>query len=280
MLMKRILTSLYIFSILFLLSCQKESGFSDNNGSGGASGTGLLSKLVSKSGSDSSVLVFGYNSSKKLINLNITLVSGGTTATVQERAERNGQGIIQKLILKSDFYQQAGFDSVVTVLRYNSGRYTSKVTSFDLSVVIIKDSVALSYDGSGKVVSERAFVDDGSNAYEEYRKVEYTYNGNNISTLKTYSFDSGTSSYTLEEAYTYDQYDDKASPLYFGVEAFIFDSPFFISANNILKSSLTAGGTTENYTITYTYNSSGKPLTAVSTIQPGNSTSTGTYYYQ
>ena len=281
--MKKSLITLSIILSIILFSCQKESGFSlaPGSGSGSSTGSGLLSRLVSKAGSDSSVLAFGYNSSKKLITFNITNYSGGSVSAIQEKAVRDAQGIIQKVILKSDLYQQAGFDSVVTKVHYSSARYTSKVTSFDFSVIILKDSVALAYDGTGKVITERSFADDGSNAYEEYQKVEYTYSGNNIATIKTYSYDSGTSSYTLEQTYSYDQFDAKISPLYFGNDAFFFDSPFFVSTNNPLKSTLTATGSpAQVYTTTYTYNSSNKPLTATSTIQPGNATTTATYYYQ
>jgi hypothetical protein len=281
--MKRFFVTLSVLVSLFFISCQKEAGFSDggNSSGGGSTGSGLLSRLVSKSGSDSSVLAFGYNSSKRLITLNISTYSGGSGTSIQERAERNAQGAILRVIIKGDSYQQAGIDSIITVLNSSAGRYNSKVTSFDLTVIVLKDSVALTYDGNGKVISERSFADNGNNAYEEYQKVEYTYSGSNLAAIKTYSYDSGSSSYTLEETYTYDQYDAKISPLYFGTEAFVFDSPFFVSLNNPIKSTLiSTGSPTQNYTTTYTYNSSNKPVTATSTIQPGNATTIGTYYYQ
>jgi hypothetical protein len=56
--------------------------------------------LVSRSGSDSSVLAFGYNSSKQVISLDITVTGSGVSSLTKERAERNAQGIIQKVILK------------------------------------------------------------------------------------------------------------------------------------------------------------------------------------
>src|SRR5580765_6166154 len=102
--MKRVFTTLSILTALFLFSCQKEAGFSGSDNGGGGNGGGLLKKLVSKSGSDSSVLAFGYNSSQKIITLNTTITSGGTSTLIQERAERNAQGIIQKLIIKSNQY--------------------------------------------------------------------------------------------------------------------------------------------------------------------------------
>ncbi len=283
----RILIPLFTLSTLLLFSCQKEVDFanSNNNGNGGNGGNGgnsgtLLTKLVSVSGTDSSSLIFGYNSSKKLITLDILAVSGGTNSLTQERAERNSQGIIQKLILKDDQYQQVGLDSVETIIGYSSGKYTYKLTSIDLGVLVYKDSVALISDGSGKIITERTFDDIGAGSYDETSKTEYTYSGNNIATIKYYSYDSGTSSYTLEETFTYDEYDNKISPMSISNEAFVFDSPELYSANNPTKSSVSASGISENYSTTYTYNSANRPLTASSTIQPGNMTATGTYYYQ
>ncbi|MES1226886.1 MAG: hypothetical protein ABUT20_66040, partial [Bacteroidota bacterium] len=227
--MKKILLIIPFISLLFLLSCQKEAGFTNNNSGGSTSGNGLLTKIVSKNGSDSSILAFGYNSSNKLMTLNTTIVSGGTTTQIQERVERNAQGLITKLIIKSPTYQQAGIDSVVTVMISNSGKYTAKVTTVSFLGFTVKDSVSIIYDANGKVIRERSFDDPGTGSYEETAKIDYTYSGNNIASIKMYSYDASTSSYTLEETDTYDQYDNKISPTNFGYDAFAFDSPFFFS---------------------------------------------------
>jgi len=52
------------------------------------------------------------------------------------------------------------------------------------------------------------------------------------------------------------------------------------SSNNPTKSSIADSGTSQSFTTTYTYNTSNKPLTGTSTIQPGNTTATASYYYQ
>jgi len=277
----RILLALLTCSSLFLFSCQKEVDFANtgNSGNGGNNGT-VLTKVVSKSGTDSSVLQFGFNSSGKLGTLDFIDQSGGTSSVTNERVERDGQGIIQRLIIKDDQYQQQGIDSVITVVAYSGGRYLSKVTTIDLGILLFKDSVALIYDGNGNVVTERTFDDAGTGTYDESGKTDYTYSGNNISSILYYSYDSGTASYTLGETFTYDEFDNKPSPMTVGDEAFVFDSPELFSANNPTKSSVSASGTTQSYTTTYTYNSSNRPLTATSVIQPGNQTITGTYYYQ
>jgi hypothetical protein len=259
-----------------LFSCQKEVDSVNNGGNGGATDV-LLQKIVSKSGSDSSMLEFGYNSSGKLMTLNTTDVTSGTTSFTRERVERNSQGIIQKLIIKDDVYQQAGLDSVVTTIEYSGGRYISKVTVIDLGIVVFRDSVALYYDAGGKVTTERIYDDLGTGSYEENAKIDYTYSGNNMATIKQYSYDG--SAYSLVVTYSYDEYDNKVSPMNISFDAFVFDSPAMFSSNNPTKSSIADSGSSQTFATTYTYNSANKPLTATSTIQPGGSTATATYYY-
>jgi hypothetical protein len=250
----------------------------NSGGSNGGAADLSLHKLTSRSGSDSSTLEFGYNSSKKLMTLNTTDVTSGTTSVTNERVERDAQGIIQKLIIKDDQYRQAGLDSVITVIGYTSGRYISKVTTFDLGIVVFRDSVELIYDASGKVVTEKIFDDLATGNYEENAKIDYTYSGENISTIRQYSYDGST--YSLVFTYGYDEYDNKVSPMNIGFEAFVFDSPAMYSVNNPTKSSIADSGSSQTFTTSYTYNSANKPLTASSTIQPGTSTATATYYYQ
>jgi len=262
---------------LGLFSCQKEVDFANSNGGNGPTDV-VLQKLVSKSGSDSSTLEFGYNSSGKLMTLNTIDVTSGTTSITRERVDRNPQGIIERLIIKDDQYQQAGLDSVVTVMEYNSGRYISKVTTIDLGIVVFRDSVLLIYDAQGEVITEKIYDDLATGSYEENAKIDYTYSGNNIATIKQYSYDGST--YSLVFTSTYDEYDNKVSPMNIGIEAFLFDSPAMYSSNNPTKSSIADSGSSQAFTTSYTYNSVNKPLTATSTIQPGNSTATGTYYYQ
>jgi hypothetical protein len=276
--MRTNVSPLLILVTIILFSCQKEVDFANTNGGNGGTTDVLLKKLVSRSGSDSSTLEFGYNSSGKLMTLNTTDVTSGATSVTRERVERNSQGIIQKLIIKDDQYQQLGLDSVVTVMEYSSGRYISKVTTIDLGIVVFRDSVLLIYDAQGKVATEKIYDDLATGSYEENSKIDYTYSGNNIATIKQYSYDGST--YSLVVTYSYDEYDDKVSPMNIGFEAFVFDSPAMYSSNNPTKSSLSDSGSSETFTTAYTYNSANKPLTGTSTIQPGNSTATATYYYQ
>ena len=211
------------------------------------------------------------------MTLNTTDVTSGTTSLTRERVERNSQGIIQKLIVKDDQYQQLGLDSVVTVMEYSSGRYVSKVTTIDMGIVVFKDSVVLIYDGGGNVVTERIYDDLATGTYEENAKIDYTYSGSNIATIKQYSYDGST--YSLVVTDSYDEYDNKVSPMNIGFDAFVFDSPAMYSSNNPTRSSISDQSSSQTFTTSYTYNPANKPLTGTSIIQPGNSTATATYYY-
>src|SRR5436190_4169084 len=216
--MRKNVLLLLIFVTAVLFSCQKEVDFANTNGGNGGTTDALLHKMVSRSGSDSSTLEFGYNSSKKLMTLSATDVTSGTTSLTRERVERNSQGIIQRLIIKDDQYQQLGLDSVVTVMEYSSGKYISKVTTIDLGVVVFRDSVALIYNAEGKVITERIYDDLATGNYEENSKIDYTYSGNNIAAIKYSSYDGST--YSLVVTDSYDEYDNKVSPMNIGFDAF------------------------------------------------------------
>jgi len=270
-----------------MVSCQKElseqTGGTPSNPGGGNTSTGLLAKTVSKSGSDSTVLTFGYNSAKKLTSLNTTGISAGSAIDLTERFVRNSAGIITQTIMKSPTFAQYGIDSLVTNVHYNTStaRYTSRVTLIDLGIFSVLDSVALSYDASGKVIMEKDYVDDGSGGgYQEQSKTEYTYSGNNLLSVKSSSYDVTTSTYDVDYTNTY-TYDSKVSPLILGNDAFAIDYTDFFSANNITKIVVDVpSDPTQNQTTTstFTYNSSNKPATSTAVIT-GGQTFTSTYIY-
>jgi hypothetical protein len=279
--MKRSLTAVLGIMCITMLSCQKEVKdiFSNNGNTGGSgsTGSGLLTRITSSSGSDSSSLTFGYNSSKKLISLVTEAFTGGQKVTIGERAVRDAQGVIQQVIYKSPVYAQFGLDSAVSIIKSSGGKYIAEVTTLNVGGIPLVDSIALIYDATGKVIREEQYTSI-LGMTDKSGKTEYTYNGNNLATLNNYSWDGTT--FNLDETYTYDQYDAKLSPMYFGAEAFVFGSQEFVSQNNPTKSTLTMVGTTESYTTTYNYNSSNKPISATSVVQPSGVVARGNYYYQ
>ncbi len=78
------------------------------------------------------------------------------------------------------------------------------------------------------------------------------------------------------------EYDAKKNPLAIGTEAFLISNPGLSASNNPTKIMIVdLTDPTQNITITttYTYNNSGKPITATNTYQGLGFTGTTTYYY-
>src|SRR5258705_997624 len=122
--MKLFFATLSILTILFLFSCQKEVDFSNGNGGnggggGGTSGTRLV-KTVTKSGSDSAVSEYGYNSSDKIISFKVSGAVSGQSFDTRITYIRNSSGIIQKQILKDIDLIANGIDSIVTIVNYDA----------------------------------------------------------------------------------------------------------------------------------------------------------------
>jgi len=173
-----------------------------------------------------------------------------------------------------------GIDSIVTVVGYDLGnnRYKNGVSVFVLSGLSIRDSIAFQYNGTGRLASETDYSDVGF-GMDPSTKTEYSYSGNNLAGEKLYSYDANSSSFQLDDTYTY-EYDSKINPLQFATEGAILNMNPFYSANNITKTTLVDSDPAINYVSieTYTYNSSNRPATSTSVT--GSDTSTTTYYYQ
>src|SRR5437773_7737024 len=278
----RIFITLLAFSSFFLSSCQKEIDPSIINGGGGGGGSTstLLVKIVTKTGSDSSVQEFSYNSSGRIIGYKLSGVQSGQPIDFSLSYVRNGSSVIQKQILKSNDLVAIGVDSIVTVVNYDVGnnRYKSGVSVFVLLGLSIRDSIAFQYDGTGRLASEIDYTDVGSGMIPS-TKTEYSYAGNNLAGEKIYSYDTNGSTFQLENTYTY-EYDSKINPLQFATEGAVLNMNPFYSANNITRTTLVASDPADNYVSveTFTYTLSNRPATSTSVT--GSDTSTTTYYYQ
>lgn len=281
--MKNLLTAVLIVSCLTFFSCQKEpkpDGF-NGGGNNNNSSSGLLSKMVIKNGSDSNVASFTYNSSNKLIGVYSSGVDAGTVIDTRETFTRNAQGIITQIVTKDADLIASGIDSVVSKINYSGGRYISRVSIIDFfGVFQFKDSAIFTYDGSGNVVTVEDLLDVGT-GYEPYVKQQFTYTSKNISAVKTYLYDDAAGKY-VEESTETRTYDSKVSPLILGNEAFALNYNSWYSANNAIKSVTvsptdpTLNGTQD---VTYTYNSSNKPVSGTTVIQ-GGTTATISFTYK
>jgi hypothetical protein len=280
--MRILLATLSAVTIL-LFSCEKERDLANKQNSGtDATGTRLV-KMVTKSGTDSAVHIYSYNSSGELIDMTTTGTDRGDILFNQETIVRNSKGIIQKIIFKDEQLIQSGVDSFLINVHYdeNLSQYTSRVATIDYGFGIWRDSVIFSYDANGKMITASNFTDNGTGTYHTGGKLEYTYAGNNMATAKVFSYKSG----AYEEDFTLTiEYDTKTSPLILGNEAFVIDYQgigAYYSSNNFTKQTVTyPSDPTETYTSTYTYNSTNLPATSIAQVQPGSDTYSSTYFYQ
>ena len=267
---------------LFLFSCQKEIEFDFGNGGGGPR-DGLLIKAVSKSGADSIVINYTYDGSKRLLREKIVGNSEGINVGSDLRIIRNGAGIITGLVQKSDALQQAGIDSIVTKVYYSQGtsRYTSTLSEISLFGFTVKDSTVLVYDGSAKIIREDIYQSEPlTGIYVLSFKTEYTFVNGNLDLIKQFDLSGGVSNHVATITYTYDT---KVNLLWLNNEAFIIGNPVLISGNNTGTAQFEdVTDPLNNITITntYTYNSFNKPLTGVTTQNPGNMVSDNSFYYQ
>jgi hypothetical protein len=266
---------------LFLFSCQKETG--GGNG-GGTNNNTLLTKIVNKTGNDSTTTTFSYNSSQKLTQMRFDGEDdNGAPVDLIQNLVRNSANIVQRVVLKSNQFSQVGIDSIVYNMNYNAGssRYTSRVAAIEIMGFTIMDSIAIIYDAGGRITSEIDYVGDPVSGYEQAAKTEYTYNGANLTSIKLYSFDATTNQFTLEQTNLF-EYDSKTAPLILSTEGIAVGLPQFFSVNNYTKNTLTSAtdpSLNDVETTTYTYNAQDKPLTAATTTQSGQN-STSRFYYQ
>jgi hypothetical protein len=281
--------------VVLLISCQKEPDFNISAGgnSGGGNGGGgngggtvgdLLVRAVSKTGADSVVITYGYDAAKRLILEKIVGISQGVNVGNEQQIIRNGSGIITKMVQKSATLQQAGLDSIVTVVYYdaNASRYISRVQEISFMGFSSKDSTVFIYDAGGKIIRQDEYQSEPvTGSFTQSLKTEYTYAANgNLDSFKQYDLSSGTASLLVTAAYTYD---GKVNPLRMNYEAFVIGKPELISANNVLNvqvTDLATGAGSLTITTIYAYNNNNKPSTGVSTQTPGNIISNIVYYYQ
>lgn len=277
----RILLPLLSFTTLFLFSCQKEIESPTTTNSGNNNNGTRLVKIVEKSGADSSVATFTYNTAGKLIGIATKGIEAGNAFDDKKIIVRNSQGIIQKVIHKKSALNQYGIDSIISHVYYDaaSARYTGWALNYLIFGEIIRDSIVLLYNSAGKVTTALAYEDDRVGTYEQNTRFDYTYSGNNLKSRKLSTLYSGTFSEDFTET---EEFDSKISPLILGNEAFVLDFPVsFYSANNTTKATITyPSDPTDTYIITYSYNSANKPLTALFNLMPGNTSFTYNYYYQ
>ncbi len=289
--MKKLKLIFPLFAI-FLFSCQKEIKFLNGNGGGGTTGNRIV-KTVSKTGADSVVTIYTYNSSGKLINEKSVGMSGTFDAGNEVRYYRNGSGILTRFSQINPNLVVVGIDSIVTNVYYNasSSRYTTSVFKISFMGFSITDSSVLIYDGAGKLIraDEYQNIPLVTTGYELVAKTNYSYDAiGSITQMDIYSHDAATSTDDLEGTYKY-TYDTKSNAfdavamLSQKYEAIVTDHIEWVSIHNVNKFEffdLITPANNFTFDFIFTYNSNNKPVTATGTQTPGGATQTGAFYYQ
>ena len=112
----RIVTVLTLCVCLYLVSCQKERDFANQNAAGNTSSDagGLLVKMVQKTGTDSLITTYGYDANKRLITLTrVGIDDQGNPLNTQFHFHRNAAGIITDYSSTSPDLVATGVDSII-----------------------------------------------------------------------------------------------------------------------------------------------------------------------
>jgi hypothetical protein len=125
--MRGIIIILNLLLIAFLFSCNKNENNVSNNL---AVPSNLLVKIISKSGNDSVVTEYSYDTGKRLVLEKETSVTSGTTKKRSLKIFRDNSGMVTQTTEIADYLIASGVDSLVTLFANAAGRYTSSVLNF------------------------------------------------------------------------------------------------------------------------------------------------------
>jgi len=281
--MKKTALSLFILSVFFLASCQKEI---DWGLGGNVVADKLLVKVSSKTGSDSTVVSYFYNSAKQLIAENTIGVSGTTSVDNNLKIYRNSAGIIQRTVQTASALTSNGIDSIVTRFNYNTSlaRYTSSVFAVTVMGTNVTDSAVYIYDVSGKISSDEHYLKASLLPPTLALKNQYTYSadGLNVTASQQSAITSLGGPLTPQASQTY-TFDNKKNPLSVKQEAILLFRTGLFNAQNPLKTVVTnATDPTADFTldVVYRYNTAGKPDSSYATRTPGGAVTASKYFYQ
>ena len=274
---------LFCLMVLIFVSCQKEIDW--GLGGGGAVDK-LLVKIISKTGLDSSVTTYSYNTAKQLTGENTTGLSGSTSLDTDLKIYRNKAGIIQKTVQVAAVLLANRIDSVVTRYNYNLAlsRYSSAVFAVRVSGTNVVDSIVYAYDASGKIISDEHYLKASILPPVLNLKNQYSYSadGLNLTALQQIASSTigGSLSQSSLQSFTFD---NKKSPLIIKQEAILLLRSGHFNAQNPIKTIVTnTSDPTADFTMDYVYkyNSAGKPDSSYATRTPGGAITASKYFYQ
>ena len=279
---------------LTVASCQKELSFDDNGGSGGGGGGGttgdLLAKVVSASGGETVISEYEYDATKRLIREKVSGNIQGQNIGDDYLIVRNASGIITKTVQKNQELILQGIDSAVAVIHYNPAtqQYQSRVADLSFFGLATTDSTVFIYDGSGKLVRSDDYISNAALGpdYVLFAVTDYSYSASGVTETRFSVGDPANPGAAPELAGKVNyEYDSKISPLILpnGEAAAILRMDLVAVANATRYSYtdiISAGANNFDVTYVYTYNSNDKPVSSVSTENPGNIVWNITYTYK
>jgi len=279
------LTGLLIVAVSLLAACQKEIDW--GIGGGGAVADKLLVKVSSKTGTDSTIITYAYNTAKQLIRETTIGISGTTSLDNDLKIYRNSAGIIERTVQVSTALITNGVDSLVIRYNYNAAlmRYSSSVFNVTVMGTNVTDSVVYVYDASGKITSDEHYLKASILPLPVLSlRNQYTYSSDGLNLTGAQQFASttpgGPLSLQASQSYTYDS---KKNPLIIKQEAILLTRPGLFNAQNTLSTLVTnTSDPTSDFAMDYVYryNLSGKPDSSYGTRTPGGAVTASKYFYQ
>lgn len=281
--MKKSFAIIVILTAFLMYSCQKEI---DWGTSGNLVAGQKLVKVISKTGTDSSIVTYSYDNQNRLIKEVTIGISGGTSLDNSLTINRNASGIILNTVQKSVALSGAGIDSILTNYYYNSTNSIYTASAFSISTMgfTVTDSALYTYDPTGKITSDIHYLKTGILPPIQVLKNQYTYSPNGINLIGSDQLAPSTPGGPLSPVSTQTfSFDLKINPLIIKNEGILLVRPNLFSANNIAKLVLNstaspAANFTQDYV--YIYNSSNKPDSSYVTRTPGGAITASKYFYQ
>jgi YD repeat-containing protein len=272
--------NLLFLSILALLlhACSKDN---DTKPSGG---TGKLSKVVSTDDSYTTTVLYSYDANGKLLGKRATWrqnqAVGGGSGEDGFRIVRKAGEMIDKIVFKSSY----NADSTTCTTTSSGPLYTSMEWTDLFASHAVTRKFSFTYDNQGKIASVTE-TDIYGGQPDPKNRYNFTYQNNNLTSIKTYRLSTGTDIFFDDYSLEYDQ---KVNPIAFGNESillsFVSGRSFVqCSANNLTKMTVKQVGSPSPdvvTTVSYTYNDQNMPVKATANSSRAASPEISSFTYE
>jgi hypothetical protein len=271
--MKHPLLFLCILAML-LNSCTKENTTTPSGG------TGKLTKMVLNDGTNTFTVLYSYDANGKLTGFNEGPPNPASSNGSGVRIVRKAGDLIDKIVIRNG----GNADSTIITTNTSADKYTSMEWTEPSGPGTVIKRFTFTYDNQGKIV-EATKTDIFAGQPDPQNRYEYTYQNNNLISMKVYRISGGTNLYFYDYAMEYDQ---KINPLAFQNEWILLSllppgsGAQNASANNLTRMTFKQIGSTAPaliLTLSYTYNDKDMPVKAAATASTSGN-ATYTFFYE